>query len=184
MAAKKAPAPATSDAAVKAKTGRDWAAWFELLDRAGAKQLNHKQITQLLIDKHAVPRWWNQMVAVEYERSRGLRARHEKADGFSVSVSKTVATSLGTLYEATADATKRKKWFPKGVFESSSQTKDKYFRGAWNKTARLDIGFYAKGVGKAQIALQVNKLADQASVDVERATWQTALAKLQTLLEQ
>ena len=144
MARKKTHIPSTSDAAVKAKTGRDWATWFELLDRSGAHKLKHKQITELLTGKHAVPNWWSQMVTVEYERARGLRARHEKADGFSVSVSKTVATTLGNLYETTADATKRKKWFPKGVFESSSQTKDKYLRGAWNKTARLEIGFYAK----------------------------------------
>lgn len=158
MARKNTHVPSTSDAAVKAKTGHDWAAWFDLLDRAGAAQLKHKQITELLTGKHAVPNWWSQMVTVEYERARGLRARHEKADGFSVSVSKTVATTLGNLYETAANATKRKKWFPKGVFESSSQTKDKYLRGAWNKNARLEIGFYAKGLGKAQIALQVNKL--------------------------
>lgn len=183
MAVKKATTPSTSDAAVKAKTGRDWAAWFELLDRAGAQQLKHKQITALLAGKHAVPNWWSQMVTVEYERARGLRTRHEKADGFSVSVSKTVATTLDDLYETTANATKRKKWFPKGVFESSSQTKDKYLRGAWNKTARLEIGFYAKGPGKAQIALQVNKLPDQTSVEAARATWQSALTKLQAQLE-
>jgi hypothetical protein len=183
MARKNTHVLATSDAAVKAKTGHDWATWFDLLDRAGAEQLKHKQITELLTRKHAVPNWWGQMVTVEYERARGLRARHEKADGFAVSVSKTVSTSLGALYEQTANATKRKKWFPKGVFEPSSQTKDKYLRGAWNKTARLEIGFYAKGVGKAQIALQVNKLPDHSSVDAARATWQTALAKLHALLE-
>ena len=183
MAVKKSLVRSTSDAAVKAKTGRDWAAWFELLDRSGAQKLKHKQITELLTGKHAVPNWWSQMVTVEYERARGLRARHEKADGFSVSVSKTVATTLGNLYETTANGTKRSKWFPKGVFEPSSQTKGKYLRGAWNKTARLEIGFYAKGPGKAQIALQVNKLPDQSSVDAELATWRAALAKLQTLLE-
>jgi Domain of unknown function (DUF4287) len=158
---RKAHIPAISDAAVKAKTGRDWATWFELLDQVGAQELKHKQITGLLTGKHALPNWWSQAVTVEYERARGLRARHEKADGFSVSVSKTVGTGLGNLYEATANATKRKKWFPKGVFAASSQTKDKYLRGAWNETARLEIGFYAKGPGKAQIALQVNKLPDQ-----------------------
>jgi len=47
--------PATSDAAVQAKTGRDWATWFELLDRSGAHKLKHKQITELLTGKHAVP---------------------------------------------------------------------------------------------------------------------------------
>ncbi len=65
----------------------------------------------------------------------------------------------------------------------SSQTKDKYFRGAWNETGRLEMGFYAKGEGKAQIAIQIGKLADEASVDIERAAWRAAVTKLQILLE-
>jgi hypothetical protein len=31
-----------SDAAVKARTGKDWPTWFRLLDRAGAARLEHK----------------------------------------------------------------------------------------------------------------------------------------------
>jgi hypothetical protein len=123
------------------------------------------------------------MVTVEYELARGLRVRHETASGFSVSASKTIATSLASLYAATARAEQRKQWFPKGTFELSSQTQDKYFRGSWNKTARLEIGFYAKENGKAQIAVQVNKLAKRSDVDRERAAWKAALAKLQKILE-
>ncbi len=105
------------------------------------------------------------------------------AAGFSVGVSKTVAASLSDLYAATANAARRKKWFPKGAFELSSQTKDKYLRGSWKKDARLEIGFYAKREGKAQIALAVNKLANKADVERERKVWKAGLAKLQALLE-
>src|SRR5262249_32186840 len=77
MAAKQAYVPSMADAAVKAKTGKDWAGWFGLLDRAGAKKLEHKQIAQVLRKDHGVPSWWSQMVTVEYERSRGMRERHE-----------------------------------------------------------------------------------------------------------
>jgi hypothetical protein len=171
-----------SDAAVKAKTGKDWKGWFALLDKAGAKQLPHAKIAALLHKEHGVPGWWSQMVTVEYELSRGLRERHRKADGFSVSASKTVGTPLADLYEATADATVRKRWFPKGTFKPSSQTKNKYLNGAWNG-ARLNIGFYAKGEDKAQIALQVNKLASREDVDRERTAWKGALVKLQAVLE-
>jgi hypothetical protein len=173
-----------SDAAVKAKTGKDWPTWFRLLDRAGAAKLEHKAIATLLVSKHGVPGWWSQNITVEYERARGLRERHEVADGFSVAVTKTMATQLAALYEATADAALRKKWFPKGAFELSSQTKDKYFRGAWKKGARLEVGFYAKGPAKAQIALQIRKLAKKADVETERAAWKAALSKLQAMLEQ
>jgi hypothetical protein len=48
----------------------------------------------------------------------------------------------------------------------------------------LEIGFYAKERGKAQIAIQVNRLAKRADVDRERAAWKAALTKLQELLEQ
>jgi hypothetical protein len=175
--------PSMADAAVKAKTGKDWAGWFAALDKAGAAQLSHPEIVNLLSSQYEVPGWWCQMVTVEYERARGLREPHEKTNGFSVSVSKTVATQLPHLYAATADASLRRKWFPKGAFAPSSQTKDKYLRGAWNKDARLEIGFYAKGEGKAQIALQINKLENKKDVEAERKAWKAAVVKLQELLE-
>jgi hypothetical protein len=175
--------PSMSDATVKAKTGKDWAGWFGALDKAGAAKLEHGAIAAILSERHDVPGWWCQMVTVEYERARGLRVRHETAGGFSVAISKTVATNLSDLYAATANATKRKKWFPKGAFEPSSQTKDKYFRGSWKKNARVEMGFYPKGEGKAQIAVQVSRLAKKADVELERAAWKSALGKLQELVE-
>jgi hypothetical protein len=69
------------------------------------------------------------------------------------------------------------------VLEVSTHTKNKYFSGVWNG-ARLEIGFYAKEGDKAQIAIQVNKLAKRTEVDRERAAWKAALVKLQKLLEE
>ena len=183
MAGAGAAQPSMSDAAVKAKTGKDWAGWFAVLDRAGAASLDHKAIVALLSDTHGVPAWWRQMVAVEYERARDLRARHQTASGYSVAVSRTLATSLPKLYAAAATEATRAKWFPKGKFESSSQTRDKYFRGAWGKGARLEINFYSKGADKAQLAVQISKLPGKADVEAQREIWKAALGKLQKLLE-
>jgi hypothetical protein len=184
---KKAPSaeaytPAMSDAAVKLKTGKVWAQWFAALDRDGAAELTHRAIVQSLVDKYQVGRWWCQMVTVEYERARGLRAKHEKAGGFSVSASRTIAAPLPDLFAATVDSRQRRAWFPKGALKVTSQTKDKYFRGQWNGAARLDIGFYPKGKGKSQIAIQVDKLADRAAVETERAAFKKALEKLDAML--
>ena len=175
--------PSMTDEAVKARTGRDWSAWFGALDAAGAAKLKHGDIAKWLASEHAVPSWWSQMVTVEYERARGLRERHETARGFSVAASKTIATSVAKLYAATSQPALRRKWFPKGAFTASSQTRNKYFRGAWQKSARLEMGFYAKGAGKAQIAVQINKLAKKSAVETERSAWKAALLKLQALLE-
>jgi hypothetical protein len=183
MATKKqAYVPSTSDAAVKAKTGKAWSGWFDALDRAGAAKLEHRAIAATLSREHGISGWWCQMVTVEYERARGLRARHETTSGFSVGISKTVGTSLSDLYEMTVNAAKRGEWFPRGAFEPSSQTKNKYVRGSWNGSARLEIGFYAKGEGKAQIAVQVNRLARKADVEVQRSAWKKALEKLAVIV--
>lgn len=170
--------PSMSDAAVKAKTGKNWSQWFAELDKAKANTMTHKEIAVLAYGKLGAGRWWGQMVAVEYERARGLRDRHEKADGYSVSVSKTVGCNLTKLFAATADEKSRKKWMPKGKFEQSSLTKDKYLRGSWNGTARLEVNFYAKGADKSQITVQVNKLSDTDAVEAERAAWKAAVEKL------
>src|SRR5438105_10233383 len=92
-----------SDAAVQAKTGRVWNEWFKILDAAGARKMNHKQIVSCLSQKHGVGPWWQQMVAVTYEQARGLREKHEKPDGYSISVTKTIAVPGAKLIQAWAD---------------------------------------------------------------------------------
>ena len=175
--------PSVSSAAVKARTGKDWATWFQVLDREGAAKLDHRSIASLLSRKYRLPGWWAQTVTVEYERARGLRQRHENTDGFSVAVSRTMATSLSGLYAATANEARRRSWFPRGAFEPSSQTRNKYFRGRWNRNSRLEIGFYGQGADKSRIAVQVRKLPKKADVEQQRKAWKSALAKLEGLLE-
>lgn len=175
--------PEMSDLAVIAKTGKSWNQWFGTLDKAGAAKLDHKAITKLLAETRQIGPWWQQMVAVEYERARGLRTKHQTAAGFSVSVTKTLPCELGELYATAADARRRRKWFPAGSLEISSQTENKYLRAKWNGEARLEINFYSKPGGKAQINVQVNKLAKKSDVERERAAWKKALIKLQILLE-
>jgi hypothetical protein len=169
-----------TDAAIKVSTGKDWMTWFAALDKAGAAKLDHKAIVAMAREMGS-GRWYGQMVAVSYERARGLRAMNQKCDGeFSVSITRVMAAPLAKLYAtATADPAR---WFPKGKFEETSRTKDKYWRGKW-KSGRLEVGFYAKGAGKAQIALQSNKLATQDLVEKERALWKKAIDRLQAIVE-
>ena len=173
--------PSMSDEAVKAKTGKTWPQWFAALDKAKAHMKSHDEIAGI-VEKLGAGRWWHAMVTVEYERARGLREKHQTASGYSVSVSKTVACDLGDLFAAASGEALRKKWMPKGKFVESSQTKDKYWRGSWNGDARLEINFYAKGEGKSQITIQVNKLKEKDAVEVERAAWKAAAEKLVGML--
>jgi hypothetical protein len=72
---------------------------------------------------------------------------------------------------------------PAGGLRTVVQTRSKYLRGAWNRTARLEFGFYAKGPGKAQIALGVTRLGTAADVEVQRSRWKQALDRLAALVE-
>ncbi len=173
--------PSMSDDAVKAKTGRSLMGWFIILNKANASAMPHKDIARLLHDKGA-PDWWAQMIAVEFERARGGRQKHERPDGFSVSVSKTIAAPLARLFAAVSDSKTRKKWFPEPDLTPSSETKNKYFRGSLKNGTRLEVGFYAKGAGKSQITVQVNKLAKKSDVERERARWKQELEKLEQIL--
>jgi len=67
-----------SDEAVRSKTGKTWPEWYEILDKAGARELDHKEIVALT-QHHGVGSWWGQMVTVTYEQfavcGRSMKSR-------------------------------------------------------------------------------------------------------------
>ncbi len=91
-----------------------------------------------------------------------------------MNVTKVMPASLSRLF-ATA-TTSHKDWFPPGVFEETSKTRDKYWRGKWKTNRKLEFVFYAKGDSKSQIALEISKLSSAADVEKERAAWKKAVA--------
>jgi len=177
------PPTSISDEKVKAATGRNWMGWFIILNRMEATSLPHKEVAKRLKEKYGAPSWWCQMIAVEYERARGGRKKNERAGGtFAVNVTKVIPVALPKLFAAAADPKSRKSWFPPGAFEETSKTENKYWRGKWKKTVKLEFGFYAKGDGKSQIALEIGKLESAEAVEKARATWKKAMEKLAGLL--
>jgi hypothetical protein len=169
------------DQAVKAKTGKELDAWFRILDAAGAKKLPHKEIAQYLRDKEKVPSWWSQMITVEYERARGLRKMFQKAGGtFAASASRTLGAPLGKVYKAWADETQRKRWLPDGKMEVTSATKNKYVRAAWDgNKSRVNVGFYTKGPGRCQVAMDHEKLRGAGERAKMKKYWLDALSRLE-----
>ncbi len=181
---KAAAKPIMTDKGIVAKTGHDWDWWYAALDKAGAARLDHKGIVALLDGKMGVGRWWGQMIAVSYERARGIRAMNQKCDGeFSVGVTKVFPVPLAKLYAVATDANAWPEWLPAGAFEETSRTEHKYLRAKWKKDARLAVYFYAKGTDKAQITFDVGKLSSSAAVEKERAAWKKALDRLSPFLE-
>jgi hypothetical protein len=175
--------PIMTDAGIVAKTGHGWDWWFAALDKAGAAKLDHKGITALLDAKFKPGPWWGQMIAVSYERARGIRAMNQKCDGeFSVGVTRVFPVPLAKLFAVVSDAKLWPKWMPKGAFEETSRTTDKYLRAKWKGDARIAVGFTAKGADKAQVAFDIGKLSGPDAVEAERTAWKKAVEQLGALL--
>ena len=177
--------PRISDEAVSAKTGKTWKEWFSILDKAGAKKMTHQEIVKHLSAQHGVGPWWQQMVTVNYEQQRGLRARHERPEGYQISVSRTVAAPLANLYKAFESEKSRRQWLQEDGLVVRKATANKSLRVTWKdgKTS-LEINFYAKGEDQSQVVVQHSKLPDSKTATKMKTYWGKALDRLREGLEQ
>ncbi len=173
-----------SDEAVAGKTGKTWAEWFAVLDAAGAAKMDHKEIVAHLSEQHQVSSWWRQMLTVGYEQARGLRQKHEKPDGYEVSVSKIINVPLTVLFNAWEDETERARWFPRRKFTIRKATPNKTLRLTWGADkSSVEVYFYSKGDAKSQVTCQHRKLPNQEEVERMREFWAKTLQSLKKRLE-
>jgi uncharacterized protein YndB with AHSA1/START domain len=176
--------PSISSEAVKAKTGKDWPEWFAILDAAGAQKMSHKEIVALLAEKYQVGSWWQQMVTVTYEQGRGLRDRHERPEGYSISRSKSFQAPIEKVFSAWQDAGQRSRWLPDPDFTIRRQTQNKSLRATWvDGLTHLDVDFYDKGPGKTQVTVQHSRLEDAGRAEAMQTYWTGALKRLDEFLK-
>ena len=172
-----------SSAAVKKATGRTWAQWLTVLDKAGAKKLSHKDLAQHLHRQATLPDWWCQMVAVGYERARGLRLKHQKPDGFEISVSKTMAAPVDRAFAAWKDPGLREQWLPHSPLTIRKATPHKSIRILWPDETSLSVNFWPKGPLKCQVVPQHAKLPTPEAAEKMKAYWSEKLELLRVFLE-
>lgn len=172
-----------SDAAVRAATGKKWREWFRLLDKAGGRKMHHREIVAYLGGQPDLNGWWRQMVTVGYERARGKRAKHQKADGFQVSRSKTVPVSLARLYQAWATRRIRNQWLPGDPLTIRKATRNKSLRATWSdgKTS-VEAYFHNKGKNKSTVTVQHGKLPNAEAAEHMKVFWGQRLEALRSAL--
>jgi hypothetical protein len=172
-----------SDEAVRAKTGKTWSEWFEVLDHAGARTMTHQEIVTLVRKEPKASTWWQQMVTVGYEQARGMRVVHEKAEGFEISVSKTFNIPVGTAFLMFQDPLMRKRWLKETSFSLRKVTENKSIRLDWDGGKTLVVvAFYPKSANKTQIAVQHSKLPSANAAKKQKQYWAEQLDKLQQVL--
>ena len=172
-----------SNKAAKKATGKDWQDWFGILDEENSTGKTHKEIAAWLSDNFDISGWWCQMVTVQYERERGMREVHEKADGFEAGKSKTYQFHVSKLFEAWIKPEARKQWLETPEFEIRTSTENKSIRITWPDETNVSVYFYPKSDNKTQISVQHNKLENREDVTQRKAYWQVQLTKLNAFLQ-
>ena len=170
-----------SDAAVTEKTGRSWAEWVRVLDKAGAAEMPHREIAQH-VSSLGTPAWWSQMVTVGYERIRGLRDKGQRRDSaYEMSKSRTFAVPVGKLYGAFAKPRTRARWLPEKMTVRTA-TPNKTMRVTWSDKTDVHLYFTPKGEQKSTITVQHLKLPDKAAVGAKKQWWGERLDQLAEVL--
>jgi hypothetical protein len=173
-----------SDASVKKATGCNWEKWVFALDKAGGTEMSHRALAAHIHEKYHTPSWWTQMVAVGYERIRGLRAHGQQRSGdWTVSKSKTIAVPLAKLYAAFRIARRRAQWLADLTLNIRGATPNKSIRFRLEDGSPIDVLFSSRGEGKSQVAIELSKLPTRADADRLRVFWTERLGALAVMLK-
>ena len=171
------------EAALRTATGKGWSHWFALLDRSSAEKLDHRGIVAILGTERGISGWWRQMIAVAYERARGLRQRHENSSGFCVTGSKTVRVPLSELYGAWVNAGTQRAWLGAPAPAVRTATPMRALRLTWHDGTWVIVSFLDKGNGRSQVAVSHERLPNARTVARYKKFWKDALGRLQHALE-
>ncbi len=173
-----------SDDKVEAATGKRWDAWFSILDRWGARERKHGETASFLMDEHGVAGWWSQSITMWYERSRGLRLKHQQSDGFTVYASKTIAAPLDVVFDAFVNPRSRRKWLTDGTMSLRTSQPGRTARFDWGDgSTRVSVSFDAKGPAKTTVAVAHERLPDPDEAETAKASWRERLAHIKSFLE-
>lgn len=173
-----------SDEAVQKSTGKTWKNWFSLLNKAGAKKMEHKDIAQLLYKKYGLSGWWSQMVTVQYEQEIKGRKKHETASGFQISKSITLSAPVNKIFNTINSPLKRIEWLNDPAITITKSTKDKSIRGKWSdKKANIEFQLYPQEIIKTQVVVQQSRIKSAKEAEAMKTYWGKQLNNLKRYLE-
>jgi len=173
-----------SDEAVQKSTGRTWKRWFAILNKAGAKKMEHKEIAKLLHNKYGISGWWSQMVTVQYEQEVKGRKKHQKSEGFQISKSTTLPKSATKIFNTINSPIKRVKWLADPGITITKSTKNKSIRGKWiDKKTIIEFQCYVKDINKTQLVVQHSKIRSSKEAEKMKSYWAKQLRNLKNHME-
>ena len=173
-----------SDDAVKKSTGKTWRQWISILNKAGAKKMEHKQVAELLYKKYGLSGWWSQMVTVQYEQDIKGRKKHETKSGFQVSKSTTLLYPATKIFNSINSPLNRIVWLMDPGFTITKSNKDKSIRAKWvDRKSNVEFQLFAKENNKTQLVVQHNKLSSAKEAEKMKTYWNKQFNNLKKYLE-
>jgi uncharacterized protein YndB with AHSA1/START domain len=105
-------------------------------------------------------------------------------DGFTVSVTRTIAADPERLLAAFTNAAARKRWLPDAPMRQRPTRAELTARFDWaDPPSRVIVAIVPKGADKALVAVAHEKLPDADAADQFKAAWREWLGKLKTVVE-
>lgn len=173
-----------TDEALQRGSGKLIADWLEILDAWRATERKHPEIARWLVSEHGIGGWWAQSITVGYERARGMRAVHQQAGGFSISVTKIINVAPARIPEAWTDASLRAAWLPDAPMRPRASRSVRSVSFDWDDPpSRVVLYLTPMGEAKAQLAVAHEKLPDADAAVRFKVLWRERLVALKGLLE-
>jgi uncharacterized protein YndB with AHSA1/START domain len=190
---------------VRARTGKSWEAWYDLVDALdGQPSLGRRAITELLMKDHGLHPWWAQTIAVEYESARRVLEKDGRPKGYAICVTKTIGAPPERVFDAFATAAALDAWLGDGssvaFTEGGRWSNADGNRGAYAKIARpktlrftwedddpalastVEVKLAPKG-DKCALVLNHERIQTRALADGLRDAWGPAVERLKRYVE-
>lgn len=194
-----------SSASVLKHTSRSWDEWIGILEKAGARQLEHAEIAALLKRKFKLTAWWQHAVAWGFEVHIGRKVEGRNAKGrWSLTATKSLHAPAKDVWAYLVGEEGQSKWLktldaisiePKATFETEdgfygeirTMKKGERLRFSWSdpdwdRPSYVQMYAMKRPKEKCLMVFMHTDLPDSRSRDEMRSRWKTVLEELQSEL--
>jgi hypothetical protein len=113
-----------------------------------------------------------------------MRLKHQHAEGFTVSASKTIGVPIEVLVDAFVNPRSRRKWLTEGTMSLRTSQPGRVARFNWGDgSTRLIVSFAEKGPSKSTVEVAHERLPDADEAETTKLTWRKRLSDLKSHLE-
>jgi uncharacterized protein YndB with AHSA1/START domain len=187
-----------STESVEKCTGKGWSQWVALLDRAGAANWPHREITLLLKSKYKLTPWWQQGVAIGYEIHHGRRVVGRNDKGlYSLTATKTVELSRPRAWKFLASPEGLALWLAPfapfdwkkgatyevdgGIFgevrtvKAPERLRFSWQEDSWAKPSIVQLNVNLRPGNKCLVVIQHEGVPSESAKEKLRVRWRAAL---------